>query len=191
MKNLIFIFFLTSLFSFSCTTSDYLFKETPKSNFEKLNVILDKYKDSSLTYFDFQNLRSKTSFVNSEYFLIKGKILDMRNGEFLFYADPIINESFGYFYITNDNPLPRQTNNIYFGVNSQITLIGKLINIETYALLRDLVANINNERIVFKGEEFVNIPKLKGIVIYSLQDFELTNPLWVSTEVLELYDNIY
>lgn len=191
MKILILITFLTSLFSFSCKTSDYLFKETPKSNFEKLNDILDKYKDSSVTYFNFQNLRSKTSFDKNEYFLIKGKILDMRNGEFLFFADPVINESFGYFSITNDNPLPRQANNIHFGVNSQITLIGKLINIDTYVLLRDLVANINNERIIFKGEEFENIPKLKGIVIYSLQDFDLINPLWVSTEVLELYDKNY
>lgn len=186
-----YLFFVSFLFFSSCGTSDYLFKEKPKTNFEKLNDILNDFKDSSLTYFDFQNLRSNKNTQTGNYFLIKGKILDIRKEEFLFYADPIYNESFGYFYIKNDNPLPLKIEQTYFGINSQIILVAKFQNIGTYVLLRDLYTEINGEKKIFKGEEFKDIPIMESIVIYDLKDNEMINPFWVSKTVLELYDKNY
>lgn len=189
-----FLILLLSLFVISnpgCSVVDYLFYETPETNEDKLLRTIAAYRDSAYSTVNFDELRSQPDKHYNNYYELRGYILDVNTEEFLFYADPYFDQNYGFFFVSIDNPLPKQSGAgqplRYLAVGDKITLIARMKGLRSYPLRKPINVPINNYFLSLRGEDFQNIPLFKGVAIFKLEDNYLTIPQWVNTEILEKF----
>ncbi len=192
MKTSIRIFSLLFLVYFlisGCSATDYLFKEKPETEQDKLSKLMTAYKDSSIAEVNFDDMKKHPENYTDKYFRLKGYIIDEKNIEFLFYADPYFDNNYGYYIISIDNPLPKQsapgTPLKYLAVGDKVTLIAQMKGLSSYELKNPKQINVNNYTLSFTENQFVEVPLLKGIAIYKIDDNYLRVPQWVSADILE------
>jgi hypothetical protein len=181
--------FFSSIIIYSCSVSEYLFEETPKSDKEKLKSMIDSYRSEAMMDVDFYDLKENPEYYSNSIFEMRGYIIDERSHEFLFYADPYFDDNFGYYYVSLDNPLPKQKSINqpfrYLSVGSRVTLIAQMSGIKSYGLSQSPInVPIQNYILTLSGDKFINIPHLSGIAIFRIDNEELDQPEWVSVELL-------
>jgi len=188
------IILLLSFFIISiqgCSVFDYLFFESPETDEDKLLRTIAAYRDSSSSTVNFDELRLQPDIYFNKYYELRGYILDVHAEEFLFYADPYFDQNYGFFFVSIDNPLPKQSGAgqalRYLTVGDKITLIARMKGLRSYPLRKPINVPINNYSLSLRGEDFQNIPLFKGVAIFKLEDNYLTLPQWVNSEILEQF----
>lgn len=175
-----------------CGFSDYLFQQSPESDKDKLDRMINNHREKAIKEIDFYDIKENPAEYRDKIIEMRGYIVDTRNEEFLFYADPYYDENYGFYYVSLDNPLPRQTSMgtplKYLAAGSRITLIAKILNLQSYGLSRSpIMVSIKNYVLSVQGKELIDIPHLGGIAIYRIENEEMERPEWVTIEILEKF----